>query len=108
MKKFRIYSDDFGGENTNAIPQSENVYTRDLVASTEVTITVPSGSKFATFQANVDKLWIALSESAITVPTGSLDDQTIMLNPDIRYVAGNPTVRAISANSGQLVVSFYG
>ncbi len=108
MINFRIYSGDFGSDNTNAIQFSDDVSIRNFLASTEETITVPAGTRFCVIQSDVAKLWVGTGSTPITVPSGDLDSQAIALNPDVRYVAGVATIRIISPSAGEAVVSFYG
>lgn len=108
MKNFQIYQDSSGSENTNGIAFSTDVFIRDILATIEETITVPTGARFAVFQSDVAKLWVGVGSTPITVPTGDSDSNTIALNPDIRYLGLNKTIRIISPSAGQIVVSFYG
>ncbi len=108
MIKFKIISGDHGSDNTSAIQFSDDVSIRNFLASTEETITVPAGSRFCIIQSDVPKLWVGTGSTPITVPSGDLDSQAIALNPDVRYVAGVTTIRIISADAGEAVVSFYG
>ena len=108
MIKFKIITGDHGSDNTNAIQFSTDVSIRNFLAATEETITVPAGTRFAIFQSDVAKLYVGTGSTPITVPTGDLDSQSIALNPDTRYVAGEATIRIISPSAGEAVVSFYG
>ena len=108
MIEFKIYQGSHGSENTNAILFSTDVSIRQLAASTEETITVPAGSRFAIFQSDVPKLWVGTGSTPITVPAADLDSQSIALNPDVRYVGGVTTIRVITPDAGEAVVSFYG
>lgn len=108
MKEFRIYADDLGNDFTGAIPQSTDVFINAITADVEETITVPAGAVFALFQSDTTDLWVRLDGSTLTVPVGDLTSQTIMLNPDMRYIAGTTTIRIISPTSGTVIVSFYG
>ena len=108
MIKFRIISGDHGSDNTSAIQFSTDVSIRNFLASTEETITVPAGTRFAIFQSDVAKLWVGTGTTPITVPSGDLDSQSIALNPDVRFLSGVTTIRIISDTAGEAVVSFYG
>ena len=108
MKDFQMRADNFGNEDTGAITQSDEVFINALAPDVEETITVPAGARFVMFQTDTTDLWVRFDGSTLTVPTGDLTSQTIMLNPDLRYLNGTTTVRLISPSAGTTVVSFYG
>ena len=108
MINFKIHSGEFGSDATSAIQFSTDVSIRNFLAATEETITVPAGSRFCIIQSDVAKLYVGTGSTPITVPTGDLDSQSIDLNPDVRYISGVGTIRIISPDAGEAVVSFYG
>lgn len=108
MIEFKIYQGSHGSENTNAILFSDEVFYRTVAATVEETVAVPAGARFAIFQADMAKLYVGTGSTPITVPTGDLDSQAVSLNPDVRYVGGVTTIRVISPDAGEVVVTFYG
>lgn len=108
MLKFKIWEDEFGNNNTDAIRLSDEVFIREITGNVEETISIPATARFALFQTDVTELWVAVGSTPITVPSGDLDSQTINLNPDTRYISGEDTIRIISSSAGKVVVSFYG
>ena len=99
-------------ENTPVVPEVNyalkqgyvNTYT--LTATTNKTITVPTGSKFALFAADAD-IWVRVGAVA-AIPSGDTTNGTgSELNPSIRYLDTNTTIGVISTSAAKLSVMFY-
>lgn len=107
MKSFRIEPAQGGFGSTNAIPFSDQVMSRALVANTAESITVPTGARIAVFSANVD--FFANSTTTATVPGDVTDGSASILNPVARSVEGVTTISVITAASGGGIVqaAFY-
>lgn len=82
------------------------VNTYELTPSTNKTITVPTGAKFAVFCANSD-IWVRVGGAA-AIPSGDTTDGTgSELNPSIRYLDTATTIGIISASAAKLSIMFY-
>jgi len=91
--------------DTNALYPSDTIYSGALVASTEQTITVPSGAEFVIFMCNND--FYVNYDTTAAVPTSSISEAGGELNPEIRYVGETTVLHVISEFACKLTLAFY-
>lgn len=99
------------GQVLNSIQQSDNVSLVTVGASANTSITVPTGSTHVMYQYyGTDNLFVRQGGSAFSVlPVPPLDNQEMMVNPDLRQVTTKQkAIHAIAEKGGLLVISFYG
>lgn len=93
------------GESTLSAPTSTDINGRALLANVAESITVPSGARFALFNATADfyakYTGTAAVISDITNGTGS------ELNPTVRTLVATDTISVISAEVCKVTVCFY-
>lgn len=87
-----------------AYPISDTVFRRALTANTPVTVTVPADAKLAAFNSTVS---FFLKEGAsVAVPTADADDAP-EFDPIMRQVKAGSQISVISAEAGEMFISFY-
>ena len=92
--------------DTDALYPSDTIYSGELVAGVEQTVTVPAGADFAIFNATGD-IWVNYDTTA-AVPTGTISQAGGELNPIHRYVGKPVIVIHIVADVACLVsITFY-
>lgn len=95
----RQYSD------TGALDTSDTIYSGALAASTEQTVTVPTGADFVRFEATGD--FYVNYDTTATVPSGTISEAGGELNPDVRYIGETTTLHIISAGTPIVTLAFY-
>ena len=77
-----------------------------LTINTNKAITVPTGSKFAVFNADAD-IWVRI-DGVAAIPSGDTTNGTgSELNPTIRYLGSETTVGVISESAAKVSIMFY-
>jgi len=104
MKSFEVIAAGRLGE-TEALYPSDTIYSGQLAAGVEQTVTVPANADFCIFAATGD-IYVNYDVTA-AVPTSTISEAGGELNPLIRYV-GETTIIHIISNNGVLVtLQFY-
>ena len=104
MKSLEVISAERLSE-TEAIIPSDSIYSGALSASTEDTVSVPTGADFAVFMCTRD--FYVNYDLTAAVPTGSLSQAGGELNPYIRNVTEISTIHVISEYACKLTIAFY-
>lgn len=77
-----------------------------LAINTELTLTVPDNVDIAIFEFTPSGVWVAESNSAITLPGGAFVNTEADLNPGVRDVTPGATLRFISSANTEVGVIF--
>lgn len=104
MKSYRIIQAR-AYANTNGLYPSDTIYSGALAASTEQTVTVPTGADFVIFESTGD-FYVNYDKTA-TVPSGTISQAGGELNPDVRYVGETSVLHIISAGTPIVTLAFY-
>jgi hypothetical protein len=92
--------------DTDALVASDTIYSGLLVASTEQTVTVPTGADFAIFTADAD--FYANYDTTAAVPTGTISQTGGELIPEIRYIGDVTAIHLIAPSTCKISIAFYG
>lgn len=101
-----IYEKCTTDNNTFVFPQSDTIYAVVLEASTEDSITIPTGATIA-FIASTATFWMKIDGTA-AVPLANVEDGSASeLNPTSCVLRGNSTMSFISAQACTVTIAFY-
>lgn len=92
--------------STEALVPSTDIYSGELSANIEQTLSVPTGADFVLFNADND--FYVNYDLTATVPSGPISQVGGELNPIVRNVTEITTLHFISAAVTKLSVVFYG
>lgn len=104
MKEFKVIESKRLA-NTSALYPSDTIYSGALVASTEQTVTVPSGADFVIFMCSND-FYVNYDVTA-AVPTSTISEAGGELNPEVRYVGETIALHIISEFACKITLAFY-
>jgi len=93
------------GNNSLSIPAPYTINGAVLAANIAESITVPSGAKYALFNATAD--FYARYNGTAAVITDKSDGTGSELNPTIRTLASGDTISVISGETCYVTVAFY-
>ena len=93
------------GESTLSAPTSTDINGALLAANVAESITIPSGSKFAMFNATAD--FYARYTGTASVISDTTDGSGSELNPTVRTLTGSDTISVISGETCYITVCFY-
>lgn len=93
------------GESTLSAPTSNDINGVLLAANVAESITIPSGSKFAMFNATAD--FYANYSTTAAVISDTTDGTGSELNPTVRTLASGDTISVISGEVCRVTVAFY-
>jgi hypothetical protein len=93
---------------SQALPQSNTIYVRVLVANLAEDVDVPEYARYVVFSATTD-FWMRIdAEAAIAVPTtDNSDGDAPELNPLVRMIGEGHTISLISATACTISLAFY-
>ena len=94
------------GQATGAINTTDTYYAGELAASTNQSVTIPSDGNICVFSANGD-FYVRYDGSAAVIPTGSIDADSVDLNPGVRDVSDATTLNIIAPVTTKLTLAFY-
>ena len=92
-------------DTTDALYPSDSIYSGQLAASTEQTVTVPSGAEFVIFTATND--YYVNYDTTAAVPTGTISQAGGELNPILRYIGETSVIHIISPYTTYITLGFY-
>lgn len=93
------------GSNTLSVPMSDSINGVVLAANIAESITIPSGAKYALFNATAD--FYAKYSGTAAVITDTTDGSGSELNPTLRTINTGDTISVISGETCYVTVSFY-
>ena len=93
------------GQSTLSAPTSTDINGVLLAANIAESITIPSGSKFAMFNATAD--FYARYTGTAAVISDTTDGTGSELNPTVRTLSVGDTISVISGETCYLTVAFY-
>jgi len=93
------------GSNTLSVPAPETINGVVLAANIAESVTVPSGARYALFNATAD--FYAKYSGTATVITDTTDGSGSELNPTLRTLGTGDTISVISGETCYLTVAFY-
>lgn len=93
------------GMSTMSIPTSTDINGALLAANTAETITIPTGSRFAIFNATAN--FYANYVGTATVMIDTSDGTGSELNPTVRTLGASDTISVISSEVCYITVTFY-
>lgn len=88
-----------------ACPQG-NSFRTTLVSNVAQTMTVPDGYNLAIFSFTPQGTWFSQGDAAITLPTGSFEQDDSELNPVSRQVTEGATLNFIASATTYVQVRF--
>jgi len=83
--------------DTEALFPSDTIYSGELVADTEQTVTVPAGAEFVLFNSDGD--FYTNYDTTAAVPTGTISEAGGELNPIKRYIGETSVIHIIADSS---------
>lgn len=93
------------GQSTLSAPTPTDINGRALLANVAESVTIPSGAKFAMFNATAD--FYARYTGTAAVMTDVIDGTGSELNPTVRTLSPTDTISIISAEVCKVTVCFY-
>ncbi len=105
MNEILIRRDDYRSP-TGAINASDTYYAGELTATTNQSVTVPTGAGVVVFSANGD-FYVRYDGSAAAVPTGAINADTVDLNPGTRTLSGVTSLNIIAPATTKITLAFY-
>ncbi len=91
--------------DTEALYPSDTIYSGQLAAEVEQTVTVPANADFCIFSANGD-IYVNYDTTA-AVPTSTISEAGGELNPQIRYVGETSVLHIISDGGVLITLQFF-
>ena len=91
--------------DTDALVASDTIYSGLLVATTEQTVTKPTGADFAIFTADAD--FYANYDTTAAVPAGTISQAGGELNPVIRYIGDVSVIHLIAPYDTKISLGFF-
>jgi hypothetical protein len=92
--------------NTYVFDQSNTIYAVVLEASTEDSITIPTGAAVAFFASTAP--FYMLTDGTAAIPAANVEDGSASeLNPTSTRVRGHTTLSFISAQACTITITFY-
>lgn len=94
------------GHATGAINTSNTYYAGELAAGTNQAVTLPTNGNIVVFSANGD-FYVRYDGSDAVIPTGSINADTVELNPSVRDVSAITELNIIAAATTKITLAFY-
>ena len=94
------------GQDTDAINTTDTYYAGELAATTNQSVTLPTDAHICVFSANGD-FYVRYDGSAAVIPTGSIDADSVDLNPSVRDVSDLTELNIIAPATTKITLAFY-
>lgn len=92
-------------EETHALIPSDTIYSGELTAGVEQTVSIPTGAEFVIFTATND--YYVNYDTTAAVPTGTISQAGGELNPITRYIGETAVLHIISPYTTKITLGFY-